>query len=59
MAFVDGPIDGLIDFGGGPVIDRDEEAFLDDVKGEVLGMKLRAFLVKWVLEVTWVLIMKV
>lgn len=37
VAFVDGPIDGLIDFGGGPIVDGDGEAFLSDVKGEVLG----------------------
>lgn len=37
VAFVDGPIDGLIDFGGGPVVDGDGEAFLGDVEGEVLA----------------------
>lgn len=37
IALVVGPIDGLVDLGGGAVVDGDGEAFLSDVEGEVLS----------------------
>lgn len=36
-AFAVGPIYGLVDFGGGAVVDGDWEAFVGDVEGEVLA----------------------
>lgn len=37
IALVVGPVDGLVDLGGGAVVDGDGEAFLCDVEGEVLA----------------------
>ena len=37
VPLVVGPFDGLVDLGGGAVIDRDCKPFLGDIEGEVLA----------------------